>query len=246
MASILQLITGALRLQTSTFEAIKQGRDGFWQVLQMVILVTLVAGLGGCANVFRDQAASDADAQREALRSFRQLEELLPQEAVATLTAQTRIQLAVMDEIARIHPPIGRIPSRIVKVFGTWLGSPFTALAGWFGYALMVLLVAKLLGGTATLAQHLSLAGLSFAPYFLRIVDALPDIPFVAACGGILALVAWVWGSLIYVKGVAIANNVDYTRSIVAWAAPFVVLAVLIGGLALLAIILGVIIGTLA
>ena len=90
------------------------------------------------------------------------------------------------------------------------------------GYAFWVLLVAKLLGGRATLSQMLGCTALYVAPQILTILQVIPCL------GAILGFVAFVWGLVIYVKATAVANELSSGRALLAAILPAAVLIGLI------------------
>jgi len=101
-----------------------------------------------------------------------------------------------------------------LRSLGAFLSLPFGRLAGWIGYAMWVLLVAKLLGGRATVAQMLGATALYVAPHALDILSSVPCL------GLVIGMVTTVWGIAIYVKAVAVANEFSISRAIAATVVP--------------------------
>jgi hypothetical protein len=117
---------------------------------------------------------------------------------------------------------------------GAFLSLPFGRLAGWMGYTLWAMLVAKLLGGRATVSQTLGATVLYAVPHALDILD------FVPCLGPTLGVAATVWGIAIYVKAMAVANDFSIGRAVTATVVPALIGAALslLGLLALLVIAL--------
>jgi hypothetical protein len=122
----------------------------------------------------------------------------------------------VRAEAARLDPLIGARPARLVKLTGAWLATPFEVAANYIFFALMLLLVARSLGGRATLPQHLAAVALAAAPGVLWLGAYIPDmrpvLP-VAMSGAIdtfanlLALIGLLWGAALLLKTVAVAHG---------------------------------------
>lgn len=122
----------------------------------------------------------------------------------------------VRAEAAKLDPLIGARPARLVKLTGAWLSTPFEVAANYIFFALVLLLVAKSLGGRATLPQHLAGVALAAAPGVLwlgaYIPDMVPVLP-VAMSGAVdifanlLALIGLLWGAALLLKTVAVAHG---------------------------------------
>ena len=63
--------------------------------------------------------------------------------------------------------PIPRAIGGFFQSFGGWLSSPFTHLAAWMGYAIWVLLFAKISGGRGGVNRFLGLTALYAVPNLL-------------------------------------------------------------------------------
>jgi hypothetical protein len=198
--------------------------------LTLLVAASLVAGILSFVVNFvsdlrpmsvaaqRQQAAQGIEEFLESLRTMRNYYDLPPgleQEMVAYMKAGMEIGFRIEELPTRLPKPVGRLFTDL----GAFLSLPFTRMAGWAGYAIWVLLVAKLLGGRATVAQQLGATALYAVPHVLDILGS------VQCLGGMAGLVATVWGIAIYVKAVAVANEFSIGRAIVATVVP-----VLVGG----------------
>jgi len=204
--------------------------DALKRGLMLLVAATLVAGMSSLAiNLVSDLRPMSVEAQRqqaaqgveEFLKSFRTMRDYydlppgLEEQIVAYMKAGMEMGFRIEELPTRLPKPVGRVLTDL----GAFLSLPFSRMAGWAGYAIWVLLVAKLLGGRATVAQQLGTTALYAVPHVLDILGS------VQCLGGIARLVATVWGIAIYVKAVAVANEFSIGRAIVATVVP-----VLVGG----------------
>jgi len=122
----------------------------------------------------------------------------------------------VRAEAAKTEPPMGARPARLVHLAGRWLATPFEVAASYIFFALALLLVAKSLGGQATLPQHLAAVALAAAPGVLWLGLYIPDMTAVLTVpmslairyfGNLLALIGLVWGAALLLRTVALAHG---------------------------------------
>ena len=172
----------------------------------------------------------------------------LTPEQLATLrtnidAAPEQINSVLADQrvnVERVHPPLGVRFSRTIHMLGNWLATPFQILGRWIFFGLLLLIVAKLLGGTGTLRQHVTGLLLVGAPLFLFFFTYVPDVSpalptsFTLAFdyfGRILGLVGIVWAAMILVKSMAVTHEFGLWRAagVVAltWVVIYVILPVL-------------------
>ncbi len=123
--------------------------------------------------------------------------------------------------ISQLKTPLPKFLSVIFEFAGDFLSTPWGRMARWMGYTLLVLLVAKLLGGRATLPQMLGATAVYIIPHILGIFSFIPCL------GGLLGLMAMLWGIAIYIKAVAVANDFSAGRAATATVIPAVVFAAL-------------------
>lgn len=125
--------------------------------------------------------------------------------------------------VNRLEPPIGVRISRAFEFFGSWLSTPFAVAARYLPVALVAVFVARLLGGRATLRQHLTAMLVCAAPAFLLFLwyagDLSAGMPLTAAygvrvAGRIMAILGIAWSAAILVKSLAIAHEFTYARSL--------------------------------
>ena len=243
MRNALSTYSGILQLNHETFAAIQSANQSIAFALRLVIVVGLIAGLGkvvGWRTVLaeptipeRIEQASLIVDQLEFLlvetvpsRVPLGLEVLLSVEIeelyysrVDALIVQVRAYLGQAQLVAtELTPPLGIEQSRLVRLFGDWLATPFELLAAWAFFALITLLLVKTIGGTGTLPEHLNLLALGAAPYILMFVAYLPDVGQYALAtqplGRFLALITALWATAILVKALTVGHQVSAWRAL--------------------------------
>ncbi len=195
--------------------------------LALLVIATLVAGtLSFIINVVNNLRPMSIEAQRREMEqslqefstSLRDMQQYsgsdVPPEFEEQMTAYVQAAMEIGFAIEELHTPLPKLAGRVLTNLGAFLSLPFSRIAGWLGYTIWVLLVAKLLGGRATVAQALGATALYAVPHVLDILG------FVRCLGGLLGLVATVWGIAIYVKALAVANDFDIGRAVVATVVP--------------------------
>jgi hypothetical protein len=232
MRELLQLAWDALLFRDAGYAQHVARADVLKRGLALLVVVSLAAGLLSLlTGLVRDLRPMSAEARREeaeqALEQFsqsmRQMGQFtdIPPGFERQLTDSIRSGMALGLEIEALPT---RLPKPIARLFanlGSFLSLPFGRLASWAGYTIWVMLIAKLLGGRATVSQTLGATALYAVPHILGILDV------VRCLGGLLGLVAAVWGIAIYVKALAVANEFSIGRAIVATVVPALVGAAL-------------------
>lgn len=202
--------------------------------LTLLVLVTLVAGsLSLIVNLVNDLRLSSVEARRQemeqALREFtRTLQTMqryfdVPPGFERDVLRYVQPSMKIAFRIAELPTPLPKPVGAVLSNLGLFLSSPFNRISGWIGYVIWVLLIAKLLGGRATTSQTLGATALYSLPHVLDILSP------VNCLGGLLGLVATVWGIAIYVKALAVANEFSIVRSVVATVVPALIAAILVG-----------------
>jgi hypothetical protein len=132
-----------------------------------------------------------------------------------------------ISEVVVATTPLPMSVSTLFRALGRWISAPFGWLGTWMFYGLIVLVIAKLMGGTATIQEMLSATSLNVAPHVLDafgpLLGVIPCVGGLAA--GALGLVTLVWGLAIYVKGTAIANRFSTGKALVAVLLPIILVA---------------------
>lgn len=268
MRERLHTYSQVLQLNTQTLLAFKVAPDGLMRALQLFTIVALVAGLGlwfgipvqldrpvlyeelDSAQGVIDNLAGGVEpflAQNiPFLESPEELTGVIGEGAEAASETVNELLQMAETEAELLSPPLGAPLSRVIRLLGQWISVPFAIIAQWLPPALLAMLVAKLLGGRATLSQHLTAVLLAAAPLVLLLPSYIPYLgsimPITFAYGialfaNVIALVGFAWAALILIKGLALAHEFSWARAagviLLSWLALYVVLplaGVLIGG----------------
>ena len=232
MKELLQLGWDALLFRHEAYVRHVSRADALKRGLALLMLVTLLAGLVSLVvNVVTGLRPADYEADLENLETsilefFESVKPFIPmpsdfergfREGFRAARPGMEIGMRIGELPTPLPKPIGTLLSNL----GAFLSLPFSRLAGWVGYGIWVLLAAKLLGGRATISQSLAATALYAAPHILDILSPVPCM------GGVLGLVATLWGIAIYVKALAVANDFHIWRAIIATLLPAVIMVVL-------------------
>jgi hypothetical protein len=149
------------------------------------------------------------------------------------------------EAVERLEPPLGVGASRFIHFLGRWLSTPFAVAATYLPLALVAMIAARVMGGRATLKQHLVAVALSVAPtalLFLTYADNLSaTMPVTIAwgielVGRVLGLIAIGWAAVILVKSLAVAHDFTCWRSIASLALAYLLVYVIAPAIALFAL----------
>jgi len=227
MREILRLGRGALLLDTQTFMELKASRDVFEKGVTLIVAISFIVGIATSAVGFiREVAAPLPEVRfREMRQGVNQALDMMQSFGGPPLDPKMRqmIQnyveagMEIGSRIAEIPTPLPSPAREIFKAIGRAVSSPFRRMFAWMFYGLLVLVAAKILGGKATIQQMLGCTSLYVVPHVL---DAFGFVP---CLGGLLSLMAFVWGIVIYVKGVAVAHDFGYSKAILAFLLPLLV-----------------------
>jgi hypothetical protein len=208
-----QTVVGALRLDDATFEDLRNAPDGMARGLAFIAVLALTVGLVvnvvGFTKAVTSNPAQDIDqAMGEVTSAFSQLGAsglFGDPKTTQTILDNIKAGLGMAGSIVKVVQDTTPAPTVAVHFFhalGQCLSWPFAWIALWLLWGVLTLIGARLLGGTATIQRMLAVTALVAAPHLL---DALGWIPCV---GGLLTMVAWVWGVVVYIKATAVANRI--------------------------------------
>ena len=232
MNELLQLAWDALLFRHEAYVRHVARADALKRGLALLVLVTLVGGVvslvvdivGGLRPVdFEAELEAVEEGFQDFVESMEPFLDLPPdlQKGFAQGLRAARPGFEIGARIAELETPLPRPVGTVLSNLGALLSLPFSRLAGWIGYGIWVLLVAKLLGGRATVSQMLGATALYAVPHVLEILGPVPCL------GGMLGLVATVWGIAIYVEALAVANEFTVGRALAATVLPALVIVVL-------------------
>ena len=254
MRELVAFARGVLTLNDATFAAHLASRDALKRGLLLMVSVALLVGLipflSGMASSFRsvDMAAVEREAERQIESSLQFNPAWQNPEFQSTFRQYFQMGFAIARDVMAIKPNVSFLPpwlERLMRAFGEWLSQPLAWLGAWAGYALWVMLFAKLLGGRATLERMLAATSLFVVPHLLDVLGSLltllSGIQVAGACFGLLntliGVVAWAWGIVVYVKATAVANEFSWGKATLVTLLPALLVALLAVLLAIVAVI---------
>ena len=224
MREILRLGRGALLLDTQTFMELRASKDVFKKGVTLIVAISLVVGIVGSAVDFIGEVtAPPPEVGFQKMRQgINQALDMMQSFGGPSLDPKMREMIqsymeagfGIASRIAEIPTPLPSPARETFKAVGGAISSPFRRMFAWMFYGLLVLVVAKVLGGKATIQQMLGCTSLYVVPHIL---DAFGFVP---CLGALLSLIAFFWGIVIYVKGVAVAHDFGYGKAILAFLLP--------------------------
>ena len=223
MIELLGLARGALTLNAQTFDNLKQSPDVFRKGFTFVLVVGLIVGgvLGVVAligEILTPPAQQIAQAREGFRQTFGYFSSAMPPEISRQVTESFEMGLRIGERVTReTRSPLPEPIGVIFRQSGAIVSYPFGWLGGLIFFGALVHIFAKLLGGRATIAQMLGVTSLTVVPHLL---DAFG---FIACLGALLGFIAWAWGVVIYIKGVAVAQEINTGKAILAVLLPFMV-----------------------
>lgn len=255
-----------LQLQTDTFLFFKNAPNGLARALQLFFVVALVAGIGVLFGIpvqaSRPIPADVLDTTQDLIDS--NISSVTPflESGIPFISVPTGISESIGDvvegageivsnalaifesEAELLEPPLGVTASRIFRQFGRWVSTPFQIMADYIGIALISMLAAKLIGGRATLSQHLTAVLLASAPLVLLLASLIPDLSPVTTLatataitlfGRLIALIGLAWAAVILIKALALFHDFSWERAvwspILTWLAIYLILPLASGAL---------------
>jgi hypothetical protein len=245
MKEFFKISQGVLSLDTETFVNFRDSKDVFKRGLTILVVITLIAGsvrfvldligdiMGPPPREQLKRTERDLERTFEALRAFPGIQPEVLRRIEESAKAGMRIGFGVMAIPTRLPYRVGSV----FKDVGRFASRPFVRLSGWMFYTLAVLVIAKLLGGRATLQQMLGTTALYSIPHLLDILGPIPCL------GALLGIIATVWGFVIYVKATAVANELSIARATFATILPALVIFALIGAMVIMGILIALIPG---
>jgi hypothetical protein len=194
------------------------------------LIVSLLAGLPSFITETIKSWQDRPDAQAEVAEATAAIENMLDQadtflqgipapmrqQFLDQFRENFRIGLDIGTRIAALPTLLPQSVSRVLEQVGKWGSRPFggagiplaaATLGAWLGYGIWVMLFAKLLGGKATLTGFFGTTALFAVPHLLLILRWVPYL------GGLLALIAFVWGLALYIKATAVSHEISLDRA---------------------------------
>ncbi len=245
MQSMTQTARDGALLRDLAYVGLRDADDSFWRGLQIMVAISLIVGLVlSLVGFIQQVTAPPPDVQIEATRQ--QMQQMFSQfrafgppfndpqfqrQFQANLEAGFRMGAQIAEATIR-STPVGGPVQDLFQAIGRWASYPFNWISTWMWYTLLVLVFAKLMGGTATVQEMLGTTSLIAVPHLLDLFGFIPVV------GGVLGLVAFFWGLVVYVKATAVANRFGIEKGLAAVLLPVVVLILLVVLLAMMLIVL--------
>jgi hypothetical protein len=212
LAEFKRMFRGGLLLEDAAFEELAAAPNGVARGLKFIVTVALAVGLvvalaGFVQAVTTTPAREIEQAMDGVTQVFDQLgafgmfeDEAVKQNVLDNVKAGMAMGLRIAGVVEDTTPaPMAAVS--FIEALGKWLSWPFSWISLWLLWGVLTLLFARMIGGTATIQRMLAVTSLVVAPHVL---DALG---WVTCAGGLVGLVAWIWGFVVYVKATAVANR---------------------------------------
>lgn len=249
MVEWLKNLGKALLFDSAAITYLRDHPNTFAHGILVIVVVSLLAGLptlvADMAHALEGRVPPGVEAA-EAVAGFeRALDQMevvlgdLPpsarlaaDEALAQARQNFRIGLDMGTRIAALPTLLPQPLGRLLSHIGGWASRPFgstgiplaaATLGTWLGYGIWVMLIAKLLGGQASLAGFFGATAVFAVPHLLLIFRAVPIL------GDLLALIAFVWGLALYVQATAVSHGLARSQALLA----VVALPILVPGIGL-------------
>jgi hypothetical protein len=229
MGSLVNTLFRTVILDTAAYEEWRERPNLFLRGIVLIMAVSLVAGLVSFAVdlVNRVRPVDMNRIQEEIDRSLEQQFRWNPAwqdmdpEAREMMEEMMDVIVPMIRDLVSIEAPLPRGIAGFFQALGSWISRALGAIGGWLFYGALVLVAVNLLGGSAKLGEFLGMVSLYVLPGLLGLLGPVPCL------GGVLGLIALVWGIVVYVKAVSVATGLDTGKSILAVFAPIVVLLLL-------------------
>ena len=222
---LLRTARGALLLDEETFVDFKASHNVFAQGVLLIVIVSLIVSLiGSAVQLVGGLTALPFSVQRRSIeqeisRAFRSLPDMDADMEMfeAMILDWTSIGLDIAESISHLPTPLPRPTGSILRAIGSTVSAPLQALGEWMCFTLIAFVVAKLMGGRATVQEMLGTTALYIIPHIAGVLNPITCLRTLTG------VVATVWGIVIYVKATAVANDIDNGRAALAVFLPILV-----------------------
>ena len=244
MKEWITILLNAALFKTEAYIWVAGRRDAFYLGFITIVAIALISGLPALIGDLIDAAqpgavetnVSEVSAEiQRGLDMFGGLMGTIPPETKAMLMDQIEqgMELGIDSarQIAALPTPLPAPIGSILEALGRYVSRPFTdtgiplsrvALSTWLGYGIWVMLFSKMMGGRGGLVSFFGATALYAGPFILTLFSFVPVV------GPLLAVVAFIWGWMIYVKSTSISHGFGYGKGIVAALLPALIGVLLI------------------
>jgi hypothetical protein len=242
MNQFLSMVRGVILLDTGTYEGLRDRKDAMKRGVLILLVCFLIAGssafLVSLVDNIRPFTLEQADqVQQQVEESFQQALQFMPpgdeftQMFMDQFMENFKSGLGIGVAIDSIKTPLPRGVAGFFVSVGGWVTQTFAHLGAWLAYGSWVLLFAKLLGGNGGVDRFFGVTALYAIPNLLGIFGPIQCI------GGLLGLVGWIWGVLVYVKGVQVTQRLSAGKAILAAILPVLIVVVVAAFFAMLGVL---------
>lgn len=170
----LQTVVGALTLRDEVYRAPRTAPNPFQRGLVFVLVVSLAVALAGVVGAALTWWTSpDMGALKTAITEG--VMEMPWQQQVPP-EVRPEMQRAMEQNMAFVWQILDAVVPSVPRAMANVIFGPLGMLLFWLIYGLLAYLCARLLSGTATLAQTYGATALAAAPALLGIVHFLPNV----------------------------------------------------------------------
>jgi hypothetical protein len=241
MASILMDFWKILTLSKEPYIRVKEIDNGFSFSIRFFLVLALLASLGsliGLGAITEQPNLADTFSQLSA--QVQGMADKLPSFLSSPLDEIASTLGKISSGLTQSQPPLGKNISQAIRLVGGWLETPLNLLGIWMGAALGIWLIALLMGGQATLRQHISLLLLAFAPQILTFLNYIPSKTSLPGwLDNLLWFIAAIWSLVIGVQSLSIAHDMEKSKAFLVIIVSFLVFFVAIP--LIIALVLGII-----
>ena len=229
MKEILSTIQGVIRLEATPFERMRDDPAGIRKGVLLIVAISLLVSLPGLVgDLTRGSGPFEvAEFEQQFRASIEPGAQFWPEEFRQQFFDNLDAGVRMGAEIAALPTRLPGSLTNVLQALGNFLSHPFSWLGRWLTYLLWVMIFAKLLGGNGGIRQMMAATSLFVLPAVLGFFGFIPIL------GALLSLIGFVWGAVIYTKGIAVANGLSTSRAALAVVLPIVIAAVLVFGLTL-------------
>lgn len=233
MSALLITLRDIALLRTPAYEQFRDRKDAMKRGVLILLACFLLAGSVSSAVTFvqgvRVVDVEEADRlSQEFQRSMELWQQTTPQQDESSQLFMEQFSdyflrgMRIGLAIDSLETPLPRGLARWFQALGGWVTGALAQLGAFLGYAIWVLLVARLMGGNGGVDRFLGLTALFAIPNLLSIFMPIPCV------GPFLAFVGWLWGVVVYVKAVQVSQRLDLGRALLAAILPALILAVIV------------------
>lgn len=225
MKRILNWAWRGLFLDPDAYEEMRQGHNPFVEGLFMIVVVTVIVAIIGLIGTFIGRLASpDVVALQQTILQglqnmdwYRQMEVFGGPEAMNQFHQTFNLVWQVLANTIFPNPATAAL--NIILL-------PLSIIIGWLVYGVIAHLVARLLGGAASLSETLGTTAFAVTPQLFNVLLIFPNV----VVGGVIGT----WTLLCRYTALKTAHQLSWGRALTATILPVVILVVIGIGLGVL------------